>query len=156
MVSMHLVKGDSCPPLEIQPGIKKHSCTPCKGYCTSRVCTVHPLKILFTLALIGSIRKTKKGFACGNISMFQIGTRLNSPSLLYEFPQLHWRNTSHLCAVLWPRMAGYFMSHVNSRSHWWGIEGWSLTEYLVKLDVSTKHLLIGLLSVMITVYTKNE
>lgn len=100
MVSMHLVKGDSSPPLEIQLGIKKHSCTPCKGYCTSRVCTVHPLKILFILALTGSIRKAKKGFACGNISMFQTGTRLNSPSLLYKFSQLHWRNTSFMRSPL--------------------------------------------------------
>lgn len=78
LVSMCLAKGDSCPPLEIQPGVKKHCCTPCKGYCMSGVCAVHPFKILFNLALTGIIRKRKNGFACRNISMFQIGTRLKS------------------------------------------------------------------------------
>lgn len=59
-VSMHLAKGDAHLPIEIQPGIKKHCCALCMGYCMSGVHTVHPFIILFILALNGIIKKRKK------------------------------------------------------------------------------------------------
>lgn len=83
LVSMCLAKGDSCPPLEIQPGVKKHCCTPCKGYCMSGVCAVHPFKILFILALTGIIRKRKKGLRAEISPCFKWGQDANPcPSLV--------------------------------------------------------------------------